>query len=195
VANLPGVTGARLNPTVGKLVVEGVMDLDAIRSEGRKENYRIQTAEERKAAPQTEKGIDWELLRTIASGVGVAVGYAAENLGAPSVIFMPLFIVAIVLGGWGNFRKAAFSLPKLDFNMSVLMSVAILGAGAIGAWEEAAVVAFLFSDLRDARVVDDGASQAFDRRPDGWGPQNRACRDARRRHQQRWRSRRSSLAP
>ena len=144
-ANLPGVTGARLNPTVGKLVVEGVMDLDAIRSEGRKENYRIQTAEERKAAPQTEKGIDWELLRTIASGVGVAVGYAAENLGAPSVIFMPLFIVAIVLGGWGNFRKAAFSLPKLDFNMSVLMSVAILGAGAIGAWEEAAVVAFLFS--------------------------------------------------
>ncbi len=58
---------------------------------------------------------------------------------------MSLYIVAIVLGGWSNFRKAAFSLPKLDFNMSVLMSVAIIGAGAIGAWEEAAVVAFLFS--------------------------------------------------
>jgi len=145
VARLPGVTGAQLNPTAGKLVIEGALDLDAIRTEGRKENYRIQTAEERRAVPQTEEGVDWELLRTIASGVGVAAGYAAENLGAHSVVFMPLFIVAIVLGGWGNFRKATFSLPKLDFNMSVLMSVAILGAGAIGAWEEAAVVAFLFS--------------------------------------------------
>jgi len=145
VANLPGVTGSQLNPTAGKLVIEGALDLDAIRAEGRKENYRIQTVEERKAAPHTEKGIDWELVRTVVSGVSVAAGYAVEKLGAPSIVFMPLFIAAIVLGGWGNFRKAAFSLPKLDFNMSVLMSVAILGAGAIGAWEEAAVVAFLFS--------------------------------------------------
>ena len=144
-ANLPGVTGVQLNPTAGKLVVEGVVDLDAIRAEGRKESYHIQTVEERKAAPPTEKGIDWELVRTIASGVGFAAGYAAEKLGAPGIVFMPLFIVAIVLGAWGNVRKAVFSLPKLDFNMSVLMSVAIIGAVAIGEWEEAAIVAFLFS--------------------------------------------------
>ena len=144
-ARLPGVTGAQLNPTAGKLVIEGAMDLDAIRAEGRKENYRIQTAEERRAAPQTDEGVDWELVRTISSGVLLAVGAAAQESGAPSTVFMTLYIAAIALGGWSNFRKAAFSLPKFDFNMSVLMSVAILGAGAIGAWEEAAVVAFLFS--------------------------------------------------
>jgi len=145
VARLPGVTGVQLNPTAGKLVIEGALDLDAIRAEGRKESYRIQTAEGRCAAPQTEEGVDWELVRTIASGVLLAVGAAAERLGAASPVFMSLYIAVIVLGGWSNLRKAAFSLPKLDFNMSVLMSVAILGAGAIGAWEEAAVVAFLFS--------------------------------------------------
>lgn len=144
-ARLPGVAGAQLNPAAGKLVIEGAMDLDAIRAEGRKENYRIRTAEERGAAPQTEVGVDWELVRTISSGVLLAVGAAAQKSGAASPVSMTFYIAAIALGGWSNFRKAAFSLPKLDFNMSVLMSVAILGAGAIGAWEEAAVVAFLFS--------------------------------------------------
>ena len=144
-ASLPGVTGAQLNPTVGKLVIEGALDIDAIRAEGRKENYRIQTVEERRATPQSDEGVDWERGRTVASGVFLAVGFAAEKLGAAGAVTLPLYIVAILLGGWSNFRKATFSLPKLDFNMSVLMSVAIVGAGAIGAWEEAATVALLFS--------------------------------------------------
>lgn len=142
---LPGVTEAQLNPTAGKLVVTGACDLDAIRAEGRKENYTIRTVEEHRTAPAVESGIDWELVRTIGSGVSVAAGFVAEKLGAGTPFFLALYIVAILLGGWGNFRKAARSLPKLDFNMSVLMSIAIVGAGAIGAWEEAAVVAFLFS--------------------------------------------------
>lgn len=144
-AKLPGVTEAQLNPTAGKLAVTGACDLDAIRAEGCKENYTIRTVEEHRTAPVAETGIDWELARTVASGVGVAAGFVAEKLGAVTPVFMALYIAAILLGGWGNFRKAARSLPKLDFNMSVLMSIAIVGAGAIGAWEEAAVVAFLFS--------------------------------------------------
>ena len=144
-AKLPGVTEAQLNPTAGRLVVEGACNLDAIRAEGRKENYTIRTVEEHRTAPVVENGIDWEFVRTIASGASVAAGFVGEKLGAVTPVFMALYIAAILLGGWGNFRKAARSLPKFDFNMSVLMSFAIVGAGAIGAWEEAAVVAFLFS--------------------------------------------------
>lgn len=144
-AKLPGVTVAQLNPTAGKLIIEGVLDLDAIRAEGRKENYRIQTAEERRTTPQSRVGVDWGLVRTVVAGALVAAGFGAEKLGVAAPAFMTLYIAAIMLGGWSNFRKAARSLPKLDFNMSVLMSVAIIGAGLIGAWEEAAVVAFLFS--------------------------------------------------
>lgn len=139
------MTGAQINPTAGKLVIEGALDLDAIRAEGRKENYRIRPADQRGAVPHAEKGVDWERVRTVASGAFLVAGFAADKLDAASIVFMPLYIAAILLGGWSNFRKAAFSLRKVDFNMSVLMSVAIVGAGAIGAWEEAAVVAFLFS--------------------------------------------------
>ena len=144
-AKLPGVTVAQLNPTAGKLIIEGTCDLEAIRAEGRKENYRIRTAEEGRSVAQSEEGVDWELVRTIASGVLIVAGLATEKLGVATPIFVTLFITAILLGGWSNFRKAAFSLPRLDFNMSVLMSAAIIGAGFIGEWEEAAVVAFLFS--------------------------------------------------
>lgn len=55
------------------------------------------------------------------------------------------FIVAIVFGGYSNFRKGALSLLRLDFNMGVLMSAAVIGAFFLGEWEEAAVVALLFS--------------------------------------------------
>ncbi len=144
-AKLPGVTGAQLNPTAGKLIVEGSLDLEAVRAEGHKENYTIRTMEEHRATPDAEKGVDWELVRTVAAGIGLVVGIAAEKLGAAPPAFTVLFAGVILLGGWSNFRKAVRALPKLDFNMSVLMSIAVVGAVVIGEWEEAAVVAFLFS--------------------------------------------------
>lgn len=56
-----------------------------------------------------------------------------------------LLFGAIVVGGWSNARRAFFALPRLDFNMSVLMTTAVIGAIAIGEWHEGAVVAVLFA--------------------------------------------------
>jgi len=138
------VTGAQLNPTTGKLTVDGNVDLGAIRREGRKENYAIKTAEEA-AGPAEERRLDWELVRTVLAGIALALGYGVGLLHLPSGVSIGMFAVAIVVGGYGNFRKAARSLPTLDFNMSVLMSVAVIGAALLGAWGEGAVVAFLYS--------------------------------------------------
>ncbi|SDC37318.1 Cd2+/Zn2+-exporting ATPase [Melghirimyces thermohalophilus] len=55
-----------------------------------------------------------------------------------------LFLLATVIGGWETARKGFPSLIQLQFDMNSLMSVAVSGALAIGYWEEAAVVAFLF---------------------------------------------------
>lgn len=144
VAALPGVTRASLNATVGKLTVEGLADLEKIRREGKKENYTIRPNN----VPQSKhikSKRNWELIRVMAAVVALLAGFIAERAVGSASLYLPFFLVTIAVGGWGNFRKAFYSLPRLDFNMSVLMSTAIIGAVAIGQWEEGAVVAFLFA--------------------------------------------------
>jgi Cd2+/Zn2+-exporting ATPase len=95
------------------------------------------------------------VVQLLAGGAGAAVGGGAVGGGATAggavamtpatVAWMVLFAIAVVVGGWSNFKRAAFSIPRLDFNMAVLMSVAVIGAVLIRAWDEAAVVAFLYS--------------------------------------------------
>lgn len=83
--------------------------------------------------------------RVIISGTALIIAFITQRLGLPAYIFIPIYLTAIVSGGWGNFRKAAIALPRGNFNMSVLMSVAVIGAVLIGQYEEGATVAFLFA--------------------------------------------------
>jgi len=144
VAALPGVTRASLNTMAGKLTVEGLADLEAIRREGRKEKYTIVPAGEERVKSAKPK-VNRELIRMAVSITALLAAYIAEQSGAVALPFIPLYVLAILTGGWGNIRKAIYSLPRLDFNMSVLMTTAIIGAMAIGEWREGAVVAFLYS--------------------------------------------------
>lgn len=56
-----------------------------------------------------------------------------------------LFGVAIAAGLWLVLPKAIGALRRLQPDMNLLMTVAVMGAIAIGEWLEAATVAFLFS--------------------------------------------------
>ena len=154
-AALPGVTRATLNPTAGKLALEGRVDLAAIQAEGNPEGYRITVAGDARSQP-ARPGLDWPLLRTGASGLAFGLGILAERLELAGWLVVGLFAVAIAAGGWGNAKRAYYSLPRLDFNMSVLMTVAVAGAVIIGEWEEGAAVAFLFSvsELLQARTLE-----------------------------------------
>lgn len=147
VSKMPGVTKASLDTIAGKLTVEGQSDLAGIRRLGMEEHYTIRpdVMQSTQTRQQLSKKPDWELRRAILSGVSLAIGYSLEKFGGPVGFFLPVYVVAVVLGGWGNFRRATRALPHGNFNMSVLMSVAVVGAMAIGQYEEAASVAFLFA--------------------------------------------------
>ena len=146
VNELPGISRASLNTMTGKLLVEGTVDLESIRRLGQQENYMIdQVREQAVGKGQQAKRENWELNRAILSGASLAIAYALENFGGSAMFFLLFYMVAIVLGGWGNFKKAARALPRMNFNMSVLMSVAIIGALAIGQYQEGASVAFLYA--------------------------------------------------
>ena len=70
--------------------------------------------------------------------VAVAVG----NERSPIVALMA--VAAIALGGRETLRKGFQAMRTRRLTMSLLMSVAVIGAVAIGQWPEAAVVIWLF---------------------------------------------------
>ncbi len=78
----------------------------------------------------------------VASGVLVVAGFVAELSASAAAPF--LFAAAAVLGGGFVARAAFFSLRARQVDMNVLMSLAVIGAMAIGEWSEAGLVAFLF---------------------------------------------------
>ncbi len=88
---------------------------------------------------------NWHLWLTVLSGISVATGLIlhwteiSENFGKAT------FLLAVVCSGWFIAPKAWSALKRLSPDMNLLMTVAVLGALAIGAWDEAATVAFLFS--------------------------------------------------
>ncbi len=56
-----------------------------------------------------------------------------------------LFVAAALVGGWNFFPKAIRSARTLSLDMNFLMTIAILGAIAVGEYLEAGAIAFLFS--------------------------------------------------
>ncbi len=87
------------------------------------------------------------LLHAWAAG---GIANALDSEGADPVSGVPLsamalYLAAIVAGVWYILPKAWRSLTSLRPDMNLLMTVAIVGAVAIGQWFEAATVAFLFS--------------------------------------------------
>ena len=86
---------------------------------------------------------DRRALLTLAAGLFVAAGFTAEYTAAAASPW--LFAAAMVLGGSFVVRIAFYSLRARQVDMNVLMSVAAIGAAAIGQWSEAALVTFLFA--------------------------------------------------
>ncbi|MDO8795759.1 MAG: heavy metal translocating P-type ATPase [Vicinamibacterales bacterium] len=81
----------------------------------------------------------------LAGGLLAALG--SEGLGArhdvPLLVRL-VYTAGIVAGGWFVAPKAWFSLKRLQPDMNLLMTVAVLGAVGLGEWFEAATVSFLF---------------------------------------------------
>jgi Cd2+/Zn2+-exporting ATPase len=110
---------------------------------------RLSATEETSAAPRkidddgSNKG---ELLSVLISGAATAIGLllrwteTLEPWGQKAA-----FIVAIISGAWFIFPKAIRAALRFQPDMNLLMTVAVIGAGAIGEWAEGASVAFLFA--------------------------------------------------
>ena len=87
-----------------------------------------------------------EVRWSAASGLLIAVGYLAGPLGAPGVVSTVLFIVAALVGARFFAAEAIEELvTEREIGIELLMTVAAVVAGVLGAWSEAAALAFLYS--------------------------------------------------
>src|SRR5208283_4798418 len=102
----------------------------------------------------------WEkhgrLFSSLASGLLLTAAFLSRALsqgnilnslagGPTAILAVFLYLAAILTGGWFIFPKALYAARKLRPDMNLLMTVAVLGAIALGEWLEAASVSFLFS--------------------------------------------------
>jgi Cd2+/Zn2+-exporting ATPase len=91
------------------------------------------------------------------AGAGLAwiVGVVVERLGREDPA-RPIFLLAVAIAAVKLLPRALRSLRSIRLDIHVLMSLAIAGALALGEWEEAAAVAFLFglSEALEAMSLD-----------------------------------------
>lgn len=81
------------------------------------------------------------LLHSQIAGISAVMG---ETGSIPNIVRF-LYTLAAVTGAWFVLPKAYYSLKRVRPDMNLLMTVAVIGAIAIGEWFEGATVAFLFA--------------------------------------------------
>jgi Cd2+/Zn2+-exporting ATPase len=84
-------------------------------------------------------------LTTLISALLLAVAWSLAHVHYPQLVTLPLYIIAILVGGLWTIRRGLSSLVSGVFDMNALMTIAVIGASALGDWNEAASVAVLYS--------------------------------------------------
>lgn len=146
-AATPGVRSVTVNFGAGKLTVEHTLSDTEIIRIVEQAGYQAEREDKATYTPQV-KAAWWKTSKTIATMVSGALLLAAtvlEWVGTSEQTLIPLFILTAVIGGYNSAKTGLYGLRSWSFDMNFLMTVAVIGAAAIGQWSEAATVAFLFS--------------------------------------------------
>jgi len=145
---LAGVRSAAVNFGAGKLKVEHALNdsdiIEAVQQAG------YQAVSDDQAVPHgAQPAIDWwrkpRTMATIISGVALLAAILLEWIGMSDNIIIPLYFAAMAVGGYHVAKSGLYGLKSLTMDTNFLMTIAVVGAVAIGEWSEGATVVFLFS--------------------------------------------------
>lgn len=147
VAALNGILSVQVNFAAGKMTVEHTAPVADILQTVKQAGY--QAERQTTGARQPEVHTAWwkkgRTQATFVSGILLGLAFLLEWLNYSDTVFIPLFAASAIIGGYSTAKIGIYGLRSLTFDMNFLMTVAIIGAAAIGEWSEGATVAFLFS--------------------------------------------------
>jgi Zn2+/Cd2+-exporting ATPase len=99
--------------------------------------------------------VNRQTVLTSIAGISILIALLLPRLGA-SGLSKYFYAIALVTGGIYAARGAVYALKSMVLDMNFLMTVAAIGAAAIGEWFDAAMVMFLYSlgNALEARTVE-----------------------------------------
>ncbi|HET8685329.1 MAG TPA: HAD-IC family P-type ATPase, partial [Methanosarcina sp.] len=147
-SKVPGVETAHVNFGTSKMTVIHRGSVAEILSNIEKMGYSGKVEEELRI--KNEPISFWKsnqyVKPTVISFIMLIFGLIAGRLEAPELMVNGLFMTGIFLGGFLPAKNGISVLINArEFDMNLLMTIAVIGASALGAFEEAATVVFLFS--------------------------------------------------
>lgn len=148
IGRVPGVDTAQVNFGASKMTVIHSGRVAEILSTIEKMGYsgKVDEGLRIKNKPASFWKSNQYVKPTVVSLIMLVSGLIAGKLEAPDLIVNGLFLTGIFLGGFLPAKNGiSVLISAREFDMNFLMTIAIIGASALGAFEEAATVVFLFS--------------------------------------------------
>ncbi|AKM18200.1 putative cadmium-transporting ATPase [Geobacillus sp. 12AMOR1] len=140
---LPGVQDANFGAS--KITVWGTTTIEELEKAGAFENLKVREDKE-KSVKREPFWKQKENIKVYISAVLLVISWFLGKQYGEEHIFATIgYAAAILIGGYSLFIKGFKNLVRLNFDMNTLMTVAILGAAAIGEWGEGATVVILFA--------------------------------------------------
>lgn len=148
ISKVPGVETAQVNFGASKMTVIHSAPVAEILSTIEKMGYsgKVDEGLRIKNKPASFWKSNQYVKPTVVSFIMLVSGLIAGKLEAPDLIVNGLFLTGIFLGGFLPAKNGiSVLISAREFDMNFLMTIAVIGASALGAFEEAATVVFLFS--------------------------------------------------
>lgn len=148
VSKVPGVETAQVNFVASKMTVTHSGQAAEILSTIEKMGYsgKVDEGRQIKNEPTGFWRSNQYFKPTVISFLMLVSGFIAGRLEAPELMVNGLFLIGIFLGGYLPAKNGISVLINArEFDMNFLMTIAVIGASALGEFEEAAAVVFLFS--------------------------------------------------
>lgn len=148
ISKVPGVENTQVNFGASKMTVTHTGSATEILSTIEKMGYsgKVDEGHQIKNEPTGFWRSNQYFKPTVISFIMLVSGLIAGRLEAPELMVNGLFLIGIFLGGYLPAKNGISVLINArEFDMNFLMTIAVIGASALGEFEEAAAVVFLFS--------------------------------------------------